>query len=681
MNKPDSKIKVMSKAAVCMAFAFCLSLILFNFTGPDANAASKFIRDGKEYGVVKGAFRHRWWNYYERGLSFADGEFFAEAAGDLKQALKQREEDQRMARTYGMHFVDYFPNRELGIVCFQTGKLEEAKRLLELSLSQYPSSKARFYLDRVRKEMIRKMGEEVAPPIVSLDPQREEIWTNADPVIIGGSVRDANFVSAVSVGNDPVFMDGARKDVTFRKELLLQQGRHDIDVTAENLLEKKTLKKIIIHVDRNGPFISIGTLTPGSGSDSKTVLVSGSALDEAGIASLSISGVDIPTQGKSEIEFSQGIAVKGDAVELRAEDRLGNVTTARINITEKTVSRPIMLASLESDFTPFLLASILGDKDKNPPAIKLKDWTDDQTVFLEKIYLEGEISDETRITSVTVNQVPVLRREGRIIFFNHFIDLDEGENLISIEARDENGNRSSKKISITRKTPKALSLSERLSVAVLPFEPRGEVSQMFNFFQENLINALAKRDRFKLVERDRLDLVLQEQKLSQTELVDKKTAIKVGKLVAAKSIITGSVVETRKGVEIIARMIDTETSEILAAKDVYDEGKDLRALTSFATGMAIKFHLEFPLVFGLIVQQKGSNIFTDLGYGKVKVPRRLIVYREEPIRHPVTGKILGSDNTILGRLRVTQVMEDLSKAKILEGDGSKIKPMDRVVSE
>ena len=66
------------------------------------------IKDGKVYGVVEGSFRHRWWNYYERGLSFAEGEFWEEAATDLKEAIKQRKEDQRMARTYGMHFVDYF---------------------------------------------------------------------------------------------------------------------------------------------------------------------------------------------------------------------------------------------------------------------------------------------------------------------------------------------------------------------------------------------------------------------------------------------------------------------------------------------------------------------------------------------------------------------------------------------
>jgi TolB-like protein len=331
--------------------------------------------------------------------------------------------------------------------------------------------------------------------------------------------------------------------------------------------------------------------------------------------------------------------------------------------------------------TSFLTASILAKKDQNPPVIKVKDWTDEQSVFMDKIYLEGEIIDDAKVVAVTVNQVPVLRREGQIIFFNQLIDLQVGKNEISIQASDQTGNTSTKKISVIRQTPKALALSERLSVAVLPFEPRGDVTEAFLSFQEKLINALIDRERFNLVERDKLDMILQEQKLSQTDLVDKSTAVKVGKLVAARSIVTGSVIETRTGVEIVARMIDTETSEILAAEDVYGEVKDLRGSAALSDGMAVKFHQEFPLVCGEVIQQKGNEVLTTLGQGMVKVPRRLIVYREEPVTHPVTGKTLGSDTVILGRLRVTQVMQDLSKAKLQDGEAANIKPMDKVVTE
>ncbi|MCK4486075.1 MAG: hypothetical protein KAU38_04845, partial [Desulfobacterales bacterium] len=294
---------------------------------------------------------------------------------------------------------------------------------------------------------------------------------------------------------------------------------------------------------------------------------------------------------------------------------------------------------------------------------------------------EGQVSDESKIESLTINQMPILRRQGLHIFFSHMADLKEGENIISIEARDEAGNRTSKKITVTRRVPKALQLAERLSLTAFPFEQKGEVSEASLAFQDNLIDALVNQNRFRVVERDKLDVILEEQKLSRTRLFDKRIALKLGRLVAAQSVITGSIIETRTGIEIVARMIDAETSEILATEDVYDEVKDLPALRSLAEGMAVKFHRDFPLVDGLVIEHKGEHIFTDLGKDMIKLRRRLIVFREEPVKHPVTGKVLGADNIIIARARVTQVMAKMSKAELLNGKTKAVTRLDRVITE
>ena len=142
-------------------YSFLVLILLFTLSACAAQVPRpSYTKEGKAYGKVRGAFRHKWWNYYERGLSFADGRFFEEAVRDLKLAIAKREKDQRMARTYGMHFIDYFPRRELGIVYYQMGDMEAAKAELSRSLSQYPTAKARFYLDRVQK---RSGGKERRP--------------------------------------------------------------------------------------------------------------------------------------------------------------------------------------------------------------------------------------------------------------------------------------------------------------------------------------------------------------------------------------------------------------------------------------------------------------------------------------------------------------------------------------
>jgi len=289
--------------------------------------------------------------------------------------------------------------------------------------------------------------------------------------------------------------------------------------------------------------------------------------------------------------------------------------------------------------------------------------------------------DEGTVESLAINKTPVLGRKGQSIFFGHLTQLREGDNEILIEAKDQAGNLAEKKLSVKRRVPHALQIQERLSLSVLPFEQNGTVSESSVSFQDRLIDSLVNQNRFRVVERAKLDVILQEQKLSTTELIDKSTALRLGKLVAAQSILTGSIVESRSGMEIVARLVDTETSEILASEDVYDEVKDPAALRGLAEGMAVKFHRDFPLLDGLVLQLRGRAIFTDLGQDKVKLYRRLIVFREEPVKHPVTGKTLGADNVIVGRARVSQVMSEMSKADLLDGKPEAVKPQDRVITE
>jgi len=664
-----------------LLLVFLISLFsLWQCAGTET--AAVFTKDGQQYGKVRGAFRHRWWNYYERGLSYADGEFYPQALADLKKALDQRDKDQRKARTYGMHFIDYFPHRELGIVYYETGKPEEALKELELSLGQFPTAKAHFYLDRVRKALIEQEGKEIAPPTLKLDFEQEEVWTRQDPVVVAGAAEDAHYISRVVVGKVPIFMEGSQQRVRFKEALQLAQGSHRVEVLAQNLLGKITTRHIRIRVDREGPLITLEKLRPDPSLPGEGVTIQGSIYDPAGVSTLSINGQDQPVQEAVEIFFTRRLAVREVDLEIEARDRLGNMTSAAIPVAGRAgYGRQVLVAGVNSDSMDLLMAGLFGSSDNQAPTIRLRDGADGQAVFLEKIYIQGEISDESKIESLTINQRPMLRRQGQVVFFSHLEELAEGENRIVIQARDEAGNRARREISIVRKVPKALQLQERLSLTVLPFDQNGAVSAAGLSFQDNLIDSLLDRDRFNVVERERLDAILHEQKLSRTALIDKEMALKLGRLVAARSIITGSLVETRTGVEIIGRLIDTETSVILATEDVYDEVKDLPALRTLAEGMAIKFHLDFPLTEGYIIQKKGKAIFSDLGREKIKLHRRLIVYREEPIKHPVSGKVLGADNVILGRARVTQVLPEMSKAQILDGDMGEIRRLDKVITE
>lgn len=117
-------------------------------------------------------FRNRWWHFYERGLAWADAGDDARAEADLRQCLRLRRTDSRLARTYGMHFVQCFAHRELGAVLLRRGELDAAERELRASLAQEPSAKAEFLLQQIAE---RRAGRAAAAPAVPAPSARLEV--------------------------------------------------------------------------------------------------------------------------------------------------------------------------------------------------------------------------------------------------------------------------------------------------------------------------------------------------------------------------------------------------------------------------------------------------------------------------------------------------------------------------
>ncbi|MCP4690313.1 MAG: hypothetical protein GY859_19830, partial [Desulfobacterales bacterium] len=500
-------------------------------------AAPVYVKDGVTYGKIRGAFRDRWWNYYERGLSYAEGEFFREALADLARAAERREADQRLARKYGMHFIDYFPHREMGLIHYQTGDLAEAERQLEISLACYPTAKARFYLDRVREALLKKKNAGREPPDISLGFESEEIWTRQDPVILSGEAASPSFISAITVNGAPLFLEGSVKRAPFREPLKLPRGRSVVEVEARTLLGVSARRRVIIHVDREGPVVTLERVEADPTSPLNHMVIQGVVYDPAGVSEVWIDGERTPSPVAAEVSFTHAAPREAGAVEILARDRLGNRTSARIPLDREPALRTSrLLASLEEDARAGLLASLFGPDDAGPPVIRLKGWSDAQTVYLDKAYLEGVAGDDLAVESLMVNDVPILRRKGQRIIFSHLVELKEGENRITIQARDGAGHETVQRITIIRKIPDALQLAERMSLAVFPFERKGEISAASLAFQDNLTDALVDRNRFRMVERDRLDLILSEQKLSRTRLIDRKAALALGRLAAAGAV-------------------------------------------------------------------------------------------------------------------------------------------------
>ena len=80
---------------------------------------------------------------------------------------------------------------------------------------------------------------------------------------------------------------------------------------------------------------------------------------------------------------------------------------------------------------------------------------------------------------------------------------------------------------------------------------------------EMLITELAQNQALRVVERDRVQALIEEQNLQNSDRVDKETAVKMGKVLGAKHMLMGTfVIDPRQNMRIDVRAVNTETSAI-----------------------------------------------------------------------------------------------------------------------
>ena len=225
-----------------------------------------------------------------------------------------------------------------------------------------------------------------------------------------------------------------------------------------------------------------------------------------------------------------------------------------------------------------------------------------------------------------------------------------------------------------------------------------------------LINLLVETKRFRVVEREALNRVFEEQKLGQSGAVTKQTAPRLGKLLGAAALITGSITQIGRqehtgGLGVIGkfnlgtkkttgyctcdiRMIDTTTGEVLwggSAEGEDSTGGLALSTKDFNIGGGARFHqslegkaarkamtaavekiaevMEKIPWSGKVIKVTADGV-VYINDGSVKVGEKLQVYRAgEELIDPDTGISLGSEDELLGTMTITEVRQKFSKAK------------------
>jgi curli biogenesis system outer membrane secretion channel CsgG len=170
--------------------------------------------------------------------------------------------------------------------------------------------------------------------------------------------------------------------------------------------------------------------------------------------------------------------------------------------------------------------------------------------------------------------------------------------------------------------------SDKPRIAVLEFKNKADNQWWYRggaeAAQDVFVTELVKSGKFRVIEREQLQALMQEKNLSLSGDIDPKTAVRAGKLLGLNYLLTGAVTEygntdvsgggrgvyagKRKFVAAMnARLIDTETGEILWADEARAEEASVK-VSVFGVGGGVDDERMFDKVMKPVIQQLTASL-------------------------------------------------------------------------
>lgn len=565
-----------------------------------------------------------WWNFYLRGTARSYAGDYAAAAEQFRICLGLERgavygypRDTWRARTYGFHFIDdYFPHRELGICYYHLGRAGEAVPLLERSLQQQPSGRARYFLNRARAELVRVRVQ--PPPRIDLAPP-PPAWSRERTLTLAGSVSAEGYVQSVAVNGKPLFLELAAPAIPISQAVELAEGENHILVAARDLADRETRAPWTVTADWQPPGLAI--LKVGRQADGWAV--EARAVDRFGLAQVSVDGRPLePGHGKAA-DFKI-LVPPGGTRTIHLADFAGNTLDRLLEadgfaeVARGRAPRYAARAAGGRADIPERAAPESGDRLR--PSLRLH--TPARTrVFNREFHIEGTTSDGGGLASVSINGEELLPESLRGCVQFHFarrLALDPGTNAFEVVAEDRAGHRIREQCVVIGQDPEYLDEEYRLRLGVSPVSAAAAAEPVVDARAEH-VGRLMEHElllyppRFRVLERaDGWGALIEEQRLSASELADPRVALRIGKLVPAELLALTLLIPQGESLTIFCRVVDAASGEILCAEDVYVPApeKDLRDRIE---GLAMKIEQQFPLMDGKILATSSDIATVGLG--------------------------------------------------------------------
>ncbi|MBN2788693.1 MAG: VWA domain-containing protein [Candidatus Delongbacteria bacterium] len=114
-------------------------------------------------------------------------------------------------------------------------------------------------------------------------------------------------------------------------------------------------------------------------------------------------------------------------------------------------------------------------------------------------------------------------------------------------------------------------------MAVLNFSINNSTEDMnylSNGISDILITNLAEKNNITIIEREKIQNLIEELNFKNSGLVTEKEQSKIGKLSGAKYILTGSITFVNSAYRMVSKVLDVETGDVISTQSVKGKGKD-----------------------------------------------------------------------------------------------------------
>lgn len=211
--------------------------------------------------------------------------------------------------------------------------------------------------------------------------------------------------------------------------------------------------------------------------------------------------------------------------------------------------------------------------------------------------------------------------------------------------------------------------SPPMVLTFVDFQERGGLAERDGFstvLTAEVSDYLNTSGRVKVVERVLMERLLEELNIGSSDLANPETALKLGRVLAARLIGTGSVSYFPQGTLLSLRFIDTETSAVshVITRQLGPQASLERELLQLNREILKAVILKYPLR-GYVAKIDGDQIMINLGsrQGVVLGTKFDVLEEQSPVIYK--GKALQASLKAVGRLEVMRVEPDLSFVRIL----------------